>query len=668
MLTSNLRIINSQLESRSLIWNDKNLFPSILDNFTKHTNFLEDSCDFSIATLQSLSPPELSITKYLFSSYHGIFLGIHEITPHPKNTSLVLNTQTAREKIVDIRWTKRHHQCQNKVVIIILPFSLSTEFNSETGTYSLDHSISKWLPTNSRLSEDHFVFLSPTLQQAEQILLSKQIGLKLKNKLAIILNSPIKSEFHPFITSCLYCDRGGSQIVPVLNSIQDTVDTVNLNGAHLHISSPRIPPRMTIIKKSDGSSKLVRGLYKYLLEDAIMPRYNMTYSIALSEKGAVGDFNPTKGFFGVMQDVITDKVDLGICVGFIPTRYPYVEYGTLLEAEYLTFSSGKRAPYISWKAVLWTFTPTMWSCTLISFLLAVTILFGMSTWNTRENSITGFFSAVNYIFAAFFDQSATRTPVSTACRIFCASWLLYSLVMSNAFREKLFGFLSFPQEIHIPQSFQELASSKFEVGLQFYGGAAYNYIKTSTTATFMKISERMSLETDPIQCFTKSMEKDFSCIHYHGAAEFVRARNLSDRHGQANIVVAPAATLLLSISIIMSKDSVLMEQVNQVIRPVRDMGLVGQWKKMDFNKLLRKRVQWEMETGIFKESEIEDHVRALGMDPLLGPFGMLLVGEGMAVVAFVLIEMRAKMVRRVQGVFTRRRWILLRIALLVKTL
>lgn len=491
--------------------------------------------------------------------------------------------------------------------------------------------------STSKLATDRFILITDCNAHARQLLLSTNVGLQMAFKMAVIL-SPGKTEL---VTSCLYCDNGNYRLVRISLSTKLVFDdTAQLNGAHLQISAPKIPPRLSLGSRPDGSIRFTRGLYRYLLE-ALESRYNITYSAFLSEKGAVGSYDPKKGFTGVMGDVIFGRGEIGVSIGYSYDRYPHVEYGSVLEAEYLTFSSGKRAPYTSWKALMWTFKPTMWLASWLAFVVSSGTLYLIAMFSTEDSHFHGIFPPSFYIFAAFLDQTASRVPSSNAARLLCSIWLLYSLVVSNAFREKLFGFLSFPLEIEIPESFQELATSHFKIGLQFYGGAAYKYIQTSSNPAFVKIASRMSLETDPIRCFTKTLEADFSCIHYHGAAEFVRARNLSDRHGRSNFVIAPASTLSLSISVVTKRDSVLMNQINNVIQPVRDMGLVGEWKKLDFTELLRKRVRWEMDTGIYRENVLEgdqhEHVQPLGMKQLLASFGMLLFGE-IAAAVFVLNE------------------------------
>lgn len=643
-LTSSSHIGNGSLRIFQSNKFDSHTISLISESLALYHNLYNKTCDMNIHLFQNKSLPNfIGIPESLIIS-ESLQQQIKLVQVHPFFENSTDRNQISPNKnplVYSVglpKLSRKHQYCP--FTINILPLFQTKSFPS------VEHSIIQWFSSipaaePPRLSRDHFIFISPFPKLSEHLLLSKDVGLKLENKLAVTVHpsNETKSRFK-IQTSCLFCNNGNPGIinVPKINS-KNAFNTwsFNLKGTKLRFSIPQIPPRMHMHKSSTGVNRLDRGLYKYLMEDALQPRFNISYSIVLSERGSVGDYDPKRGFTGVLRDVLLENVDIGLCVGYTINRFPYIGYTTMFEAEYLTFSSGKRQPYTSWRAVFWTFRPFMWACTLAAFPTAVIVLYTIARLTAAgQDKRFGLMTSADFIFAAFFDQGSTSSPTSVPARIFCSCWLFYSLVVSNAFREKLFGYLGFPQEIHLPQSFQELAASKFQIGLQFYGGAAYNYIKTSQTSSFTKIAERMVLETDPIRCFTKSLETDFSCIHYYGAAEFVKARNLSDRYGQSNILVAPASTLFLPISAIMKKESVLMEKVNQVVGPVRDMGLMERWKKMDFRELLRKRVKWEMDTGIFKESDQDtEHVKPIRIKQLLGPFGLLLAGEVISAMLFI---------------------------------
>ncbi|CAL8110958.1 unnamed protein product [Orchesella dallaii] len=537
---------------------------------------------------------------------------------------------------------RRHQPCITKLYILFLSQNEENNPAIPVSPNANPPVISKSLQYSLR-SQDYFFFISSHLKSTSEILLSNQVGLKMKNKIALLVHHAKPLQFY---TSCSYCNNGKPKLIKLHEAETDWEKATlfpdymtDFNGVLIRMCAPKIAPRFTLTPQPDGSYKLTRGLYKYMVEDALQVRYNFTYEITKSHEYAVGNLDSNLQWNGIMKDVLENRVDVGLCVGMTFHRFSYIEFGSIIEAEYLTFSSGNRPPFLSWKAIFWAFRKDMWIATSVAFFLASLVMYLLvKCGRTEEKVINSFESVCRYLYITFVDQSIDD-PRSWHLRVFCGAWLFYSLVVSNAFREKLFGFLGFPLQARLPQSFQELADSNFDIGLQFYGGAAYNHIKSSKTGALNKIGGRMTLETDPIRCFTKALDKKFTCIHYHGAAEFVRARNLSDRHGKSNIVVAPASTLLLPISFIMQKDHLLMEKFNSVVKSVRDMGLVSEWKRMDFNLLLQKRVRWEMANGIFKKTTdlmSFGHVRALRLNQLLGLFGILSVGSIVGLLCFII--------------------------------
>lgn len=125
---------------------------------------------------------------------------------------------------------------------------------------------------------------------------------------------------------------------------------------------------------------------------------------------------------------------------------------------------------------------------------------------------------VEYVLGTLLEQDppspADSSRSSVALRSFTVFWLMFTLLISTAYRSKLVTFLAFPNIEQPPESFEALAHSDYKIGLQYIKGAAYQVLKHSKNPTYAKIFKRMSLEENDVNCFLAAGNNHTFIFHF----------------------------------------------------------------------------------------------------------------------------------------------------------
>ncbi|OXA40192.1 Glutamate receptor 3 [Folsomia candida] len=203
---------------------------------------------------------------------------------------------------------------------------------------------------------------------------------------------------------------------------------------------------------------------------------------------------------------------------------------------------------------------------------------------------------VEYVLGTLLEQDppspADSSRSSVALRSFTVFWLMFTLLISTAYRSKLVTFLAFPNIEQPPESFEALAHSDYKIGLQYIKGAAYQVLKHSKNPTYAKIFKRMSLEENDVNCFLAAVKARFACISWDSIAEFVKHRDLSDAHGQSPVVKSPSSTLNINAGLVMEKRAVFKEEIDNVLRWATDTGVILKIRRLDFQDIRIQRHAW----------------------------------------------------------------------------
>lgn len=532
-----------------------------------------------------------------------------------------------------------------------------------------------------RKDQDPFIFLS-NKETNDLLMWDRAFGRKIKYKLSLVEgpNNDVEAE-----TLCFYCVPGGhpeiiqlpiSDIIeyyiidyeeslsPLTESssnvtemtteigalnphkkFEPDVDRIfpdlvrNFNGHVLRMTNPTCLWRFEI-EWRDGRYHPKRGSYKLWLDEA-MRKFNFTYDVFYSygDRGT-GQELSNGTWFGTVSDIMHDRADLGFATGQTTHRNKHVGFSFPLSYEWLVFSTAQPKTSYSWKAIFWPFTPVMWGL-LFSCVICIGIAFNRlaQTQGKKGAELWTASRTAEYIIATFLEEDKvgpSNLPF-TPIRIFAAFWLLFSLIVATAYRAKLVSVIAFPVPEWAPETFEELSKTdKFGVGLHYLAGAAYNLFKSSSSPIYRNIFNKFELFPDDAKCFIKTTQQPFSCIAYEGVADYVNAKNTSDKYGRNPLVVSKETTFFLTVGLIMEERSIFHLNFDKTIQDAVNMGLTLRWIVMD--EAYVRRLRWEYEATINKTKFVIQDAEgpiALRVKHFVGAFFILFSGELIGCILFV---------------------------------
>lgn len=212
------------------------------------------------------------------------------------------------------------------------------------------------------------------------------------------------------------------------------------------------------------------------------------------------------------------------------------------------------------------------------------------------------------------------------------------MVASTAYKSKMVSFMTFPVLQPLPDTFNELEKSSFEIAFHYFGNVAYNTFKTSTNPTFSKIFNRMIKQPEPLKCLEGTLDSKSACILFGIVYDELRFRNLSNRYGNSPIRLSPNYGFMYTPGVVHRKKAALSNNFKWVINTAMEMGLIGQWQKTDLNEILANKNEWikKNPNATFESKWNPDTDKTLHLPNLVGSFTILITGVLGATLAFLI--------------------------------
>ncbi|CAL8083998.1 unnamed protein product [Orchesella dallaii] len=591
---------------------------------TDIVHILRDSfqeCSLLLITVSgSLTPSthQLSLFAHLESLLHDKYL-----IELKGNFS---NSNKTYDGIMDLH---KHRDKCTSAFISLLGFESQPPTLSLVNLYSFVKSLDGIIKSN----EDYFIFYSETSSTLDSLLISEPFALGITYK--VVVSSGDKTTYK---TTCFYCNMGEPSVrqlkIPFEKAPSIKVLYPDLLE-NFHRKSFRVS--FAVLSKSSGELyqtapgiwKHERGIFVTGMEH-LSAKFNFSCIFFPSTGGGGTGVKLENGtWIGAVGDVISGRADIGGVTAYIYPRNLYVDFTFPIRYAWLTFTTGLPQRRYSWEAIYWPFTPMMWFCILLALLttyFAYSLLLKLSGQSLPTSTKLG------YIFRTLLEQDAPsfeeRSLNST--RTFLAFWLFFALLISATYKSKLVSTLAFPIMDEPPKSFEELARSppSFGIILQSLRGAAYTILKTSTNPIFHQVFTRMETEESPVKCFQRVIASSSACISWNALLNFVLHKNMSDKFGQAPLVMAPDTTSFVALSYAVKKRAIFRFKFDQVFMRAVDMGLTEEWMQIDNRFLRKRRRKWEESLNKARVS-YDDNQRGddnLSMKHLSGTFYMLLLG------------------------------------------
>ncbi len=264
-----------------------------------------------------------------------------------------------------------------------------------------------------------------------------------------------------------------------------------------------------------------------------MIKFNSSYILFESSlSGGSGKELPNGTWRGTVGDVMDGSADIGAFVGHTFSRHGIVGYSTTITYEWMFFITHKSWTYYSSTAIFRPLAASIWIGFCIS-LICLTVTFKIilrDKWTLK--------SQIEYFYSSFIEQGAggyLHLEASSSARVLIAFWLIFALIISNAYRGKLVSLIAFPRSTWIPRTYKDLAYSEFGIGLHVVGkgGAADSIFSSSINPVFKILHSKMEYYSSPTKCMKNAVKNDVGCVLWKCHFEYGLHAGFTDKFGRS---------------------------------------------------------------------------------------------------------------------------------------
>ncbi|GFR02680.1 uncharacterized protein TNCT_563121 [Trichonephila clavata] len=198
--------------------------------------------------------------------------------------------------------------------------------------------------------------------------------------------------------------------------------------------------------------KLVIDGYEGSLLNCLSEKLNFGYKVILSPDGQWGTRNENGTWNGIVEMIRSGKADFGMpALGMTEERNEDLDFSlpyTILEKIFVTKEAGEM-PKIA--AFTYPFTRNVWILCILMTLTAA-VLFQRMIF--RKASLLGSFISV---LGSIISQALENVRDTPWRRVLIGLWLSIATVMPFMYNTNFLSFLTMPEEIPIPRTFEELS-------------------------------------------------------------------------------------------------------------------------------------------------------------------------------------------------------------------
>jgi hypothetical protein len=516
-----------------------------------------------------------------------------------------------------------------------------------------------WLEALSRIvnKEKNFYIFHTRHETLNKVLLNEGIYDRIKFKLGVSLS--IFTNVVLTRSVCFYCNNGKPTVVdiqikqallaPLAEDERNKLNLVfpnyakNFYGHELRITCNVQVNWLLEIRREDKGWVPKRGIYIFALKE-IMTRLNLTGKFFPSfPNGESGLRLPNGTWLGGVGDVLAGRADIAPAIAQVYPRNLFVDHTSALNYEWLTFTTGnqERADrFVSWTAIYRPLKRETWIfIAFCSTTMAVALKMLNKLYSTFETYYQNSIFVGSLIFKSMMEQQISilnNKTLPAYFRVIFAFWLLFGIIISTAYKSKLFVFLLFVNVELPPNTFQSLSESEYGT-MHYYTDSSYALMNTSMNPTFIKIFKSMVNEPSDVECLKAVLVEKRACISWVNLVDYVIHKNLSTKRGQkAELVKAPDSMWFLQTGIIMPKQMIYNQEFSNYIRKAVDTGIALKWKMDDNAFVDEERSIWERENNSSnKFYTISEHGDELTLTHLSVVIYIIFFGSAIAFALFL---------------------------------
>ena len=287
---------------------------------------------------------------------------------------------------------------------------------------------------------------------------------------------------------------------------------INLNGIHIRIAYVVVYP--FLLKDSHGKLKgLTHSIYSTAAQ-----HFNFTYEFVLPLEpcGGTGRQLPNGTWIGLLGELDAGRADLTMSASVTLERmrepFEFTEFYYLVGFSFVTAHPGLAT--VRWETLVKPFHNDTWFLTIVtfgSFSITMFVVLWVGRFSTPDSELinhikldTLFLVAVLLPIRLLLEQGSGK-PIPSRGRVLVGLWMFLSLVLCTCYKDKLFGYVTFPQEEIIPQSMRELADRPdYTILLYYWPSAQYHTWETSAQPHFKSMLARAQRVNNPFSCVVRA--------------------------------------------------------------------------------------------------------------------------------------------------------------------
>ncbi|CAG7654476.1 unnamed protein product [Allacma fusca] len=367
-----------------------------------------------------------------------------------------------------------------------------------------------------------------------------------------------------------------------------------LSGKHFKITCVNALPVSILNQDGHLCGGMLHWFYKHTSQNL-----NFTYTIKIlpgsGQKLANGTWTLMLG------DVQNGKADIGCVSALLTDRYKEFDMTSYLYELSGEFLMALPDTSVNPKVLLTPFNPDVWIVFLVSLCIATSLLFFILARNLKVGDRKYFASlyiAVSSPIAMFAQQSVTLTRRARKFLPLLGLWLFYSLIMSTAYKSKMFISIAFPRLEEFPKNLLQLAKMPdWKISYGYWPSAMFYEWKASTNPLEKSLFDRLVMEPDRTKCI---LEAFFSpktvCIEYGITLISLAAKNLSLRANFDSVLISKSRIFQMWVGTAFPKGSLYRDKFSEVVSKYRESGLV--WKTIGdvYNNLRVTGREWLLQS------------------------------------------------------------------------
>ncbi|CAG7829660.1 unnamed protein product [Allacma fusca] len=384
---------------------------------------------------------------------------------------------------------------------------------------------------------------------------------------------------------------------------------INLPGARYTMSAVTIPP---LIMQKDGkmASGIMVSLYK-----AAARNFNFTFDSTQEHEGT-GRKLANGSWVGSLADLRKGRFDMAAVIRMSFQRHGLIDITNYLWNDQPVFITGLPKAVVPLGALIRPFLPLVWLLFLSSFLSIVPILY----WSLRQGALksvqSGSKDHSGYKFIVVgskwkYLNKSIMMPLAICLdqdvrdekriRLLIGMWMTMMMVLGIGYKDKLFAFLTFPEEEAVPRNLVQLHENKgYHVILYYWKSALFNMLNTSEHEIHRSLVQRLELLPNNVECVLNALLRPkTACIAVKSLLAITMASNATLNFGFTAGVfsetILPMDPMVIAIGL--PRNSIWTESWNMVSAMFRDTGLFAKWELDSFDNFRRRGRTWLASQG-----------------------------------------------------------------------